>query len=71
MDRGAYPSPVVGYSPWGHKESDTASRQIHKHIQLSLTEVIEKTHTHTHTENSIFSCVFFPQDEKKGKNAFL
>ena len=29
---------LVGYSPWGHKESD-------------MTEYIPHTHTHTHTHN--------------------
>ena len=56
MDRGVYPSPVVGYSPWGRKESDTAVRQTHIHIQLSLIEVIEKTHTHR--KQHIQLCVF-------------
>ena len=32
--------PGVGYSPWGHKESDTTE--------------CEYTHTHTHTHTHIF-----------------
>ena len=31
-----------GYSPWGHKESDTTERLTHTH-----------THTHTHTLASL------------------
>ena len=31
---------LAGYSPWGHKESDTTEPLTHTH-----------THTHTHTGN--------------------
>ena len=31
---------LVGYSPWGHKESDLIERLTHTHTY---------THTHTHT----------------------
>ena len=33
---------LVGYSPWGHKESDTAEVTSHTH-----------THTHTHTQRRL------------------
>ena len=33
---------LAGYSPWGHKESDT-------------TELLTHTHTHTHTKHSVVS----------------
>ena len=36
---------LVGYSPWGHKESDTAEVTSHTH-----------THTHTHTKKVTFGC---------------
>ena len=37
---------LVGYSPWGHKESDTTERLTHTHI-----------HTHTHRQSKHFSRV--------------
>ena len=36
---------LVGYSPWGHKDSDTTE-------QLTLSTL---SHTHTHTHTYIFS----------------
>ena len=35
---------LVGYSPWGHKESDITER---------LSTHIHHTHTHTHTHTSV------------------
>ena len=37
----------MGYSPWGHKESDTTE-------QLSLSEKCTHTHTHTHTHTYMY-----------------
>ena len=36
----------MGYSPWGHKESDLTERLTHTH-----------THTHTHTSSSLLNSV--------------
>ena len=41
MDKGAW----LGYSPWGHKESDTTER----------LSTLTHTHTHTHTHKKITS----------------
>ena len=37
---------LVGYSPWGHTETD-------------VTEVTWHTHTHTHTHTEVFSPLAF------------
>ena len=53
---------LVGYSPWGHKESDMTDT-------LTQTQTQTHTHTHTHTHTlscnrktkKIFKCFFFPR----------
>ena len=40
---------LMGYSPWGHKESDT-TEHAHTHA-CACTYTHTQTHTHTHTHN--------------------
>ena len=30
---------LVGYSPWGHKESDTTERLTHKDMEITLVSI--------------------------------
>ena len=46
---------LVGYSPWGHKESDTTG-------QLSLTHCLQQITTHTYTRT------VFNKKESTSKN---
>ena len=39
---------LVGYSPWGHTETDVTEVTWHTH-----------THTHTHTQREVFSPLAF------------
>ena len=52
---------LVGYSPWGRKESDTTE-------QLYFTSLQIYTHTHTHTygtmKKNIYTHVWEPQDRR-------
>ena len=42
---------LAGYSPWGHKESDTTK---HEHTQYRIHRCFVYTHTHAHTHTHIY-----------------
>ena len=43
---------LVGYSPWDHKELDTAEQ-----LSTHMAPVHTCTHTHTHTRNDKYRCI--------------
>ena len=54
---------LAGYSPWGHKESDTTEPLTHTHT---------RTHTHTHTLSLFLSLCYmaFPDGSVGKEYAF-
>ena len=53
---------LVGYSPWGHKESDTTEQlsmlTLSRALSLSLSLSLSHTHTHNQSINNISKSMY-------------